>query len=109
MSKVHEYKQSNRTLESQTGTSSQRIWLLQFKACDFDLVGYSIPGGNNWESDFRSKQTTARRPVLSLEFCHYLTKKLEPDSCNVCRVSIVKERIGITNTVSMQVAEPIKK
>ena len=46
---------------------------------------------------------------FSLEFCHYLTKKLEPDSCNVCRVSIVKERIGITNTVSMQVAEPIKK
>lgn len=51
---------------------------------------------------------------FSLEFYHYLTKNLELDSCNVCSVSTVKERIllllkGIINTVSMEVAEPLKK
>lgn len=51
---------------------------------------------------------------FSLEFYHYLTKNLELDSGNVCSVSTVKERIllllkGIINTVSMEVAEPLKK
>ena len=51
---------------------------------------------------------------FSLEFYHYLTMNLELDSRNVCSVSTVKERIllllkGIINTVSMEVAEPMKK